>query len=357
VLTTLFHIPSRIELAGLSLPLLGWGLLLAVWAVISVAALAWTGWRQGMATAVRSLTPPLAGSGAIIAWGLPALDDGQGVPIRGYGVMLLAAAAAGTWLSIVRGRAVGIDADTIVGLGLEVFLAGLIGARLFYVIEYHEQFFPPGRSLLAAIPAVLNIAAGGLVVFGAVPTAALAAWWFARRRRLPLLQLADCIAPGLLVGLALGRIGCFLNGCCYGGLCDLPWAMRFPAGSPPWFDQVSRGLLPPPTADNTGLPTLPIHPAQLYAAIDAAILACLAIAYTPFARRDGAVFALVLTLHPISRIVLEQIRVDEPPALGTPLSISQLVSLLLLVSAGGLWWWVSLQPPKALPPTEAEPPA
>jgi phosphatidylglycerol:prolipoprotein diacylglycerol transferase len=133
--------------------------------------------------------------------------------------------------------------------------------------------------------------------------------------------------------------------------------MRFPAGSPPWFDQVSRGLLPPPTADNTGLPTLPIHPAQLYAAIDAAILACLAIAYTPFARRDGAVFALVLTLHPISRIVLEQIRVDEPPALGTPLSISQLVSLLLLVSAGGLWWWLSLQPPKALPPTEAEPPA
>ncbi|NDH94179.1 MAG: hypothetical protein EBZ13_06545, partial [Planctomycetia bacterium] len=202
MLTTLFHIPSRIELAGLSLPLLGWGLLLAVWAVISVAALAWTSWRQGMATAVRSLAPPLAVSGAIIAWGLPALDDGQGVPIRGYGVMLLAAAAAGTWLSIVRGRAVGIDADTIVGLGLEVFLAGLIGARLFYVIEYHEQFFPPGRSLLAAIPAVLNIAAGGLVVFGAVPTAALAAWWFARRRRLPLLQLADCIAPGLLVGLA-----------------------------------------------------------------------------------------------------------------------------------------------------------
>ena len=354
MLTTLFHIPTRIESGGLSLPLLGWGVLLAVWAVIGLAALIWTGRRHGMAAAVRSLAPPLAVSGAIILWGLPALDDGRGVPIRGYGVMLLAAAAAGTWLSIVRGRAIGVDADTIVALGLEVFLAGIVGARLFYVIEYHEQFFPPGRGLLAAIPAVLNVAAGGLVVFGAVPTAALAAWWFARRRRLSLLQLADCIAPGLLVGLALGRIGCFLNGCCYGGLCDLPWAMRFPAGSPPWFDQVSRGLLPPAAAGNVDLPTLPIHPAQLYAAIDAAILACLAIAYTPFARRDGEVFALVLTLHPISRIVLEQIRVDEPPALGTPLSISQLVSVVLLVAAAGLWWWLSLQPPKPQSATDAE---
>jgi phosphatidylglycerol:prolipoprotein diacylglycerol transferase len=357
MLTTLFHIPPQIEIGSVSLPLLGWGLLLAVWFMIGLAALLWSGRRQGVAAAISSLGPPLAVSGAIILWGLPALDDGAGVPIRGYGVMLLAAAAAGTWLSIARGRAVGIDADTIVAVGLEIFLAGLVGARLFYVIEYHDQFFPPGRGLLEAIPAVLNVAAGGLVVFGAVPTAALAAWWFARRRGLPLLQLADCIAPGLLVGLALGRIGCFLNGCCYGGLCDLPWGMRFPAGSPPWFDQVNRGLLPPAAAGGAALPTLPIHPAQLYAAIDAAILAGLAIAFTPFARRDGEVFALVLTLHPISRIVLEQIRIDEPPALGTPLSISQLVSIALLVAAGGLWWWLSLGPTKNLLAADAETPA
>ena len=147
MLTTLFHIPARIGIGGLSLPLLGWGLLLALWAVIGLVALAWTGWRQGLAAAVRSLAPPLAISGGIILWGLPALDDGQGVPIRGYGVMLLAAAAAGTWLSIVRGRAVGIDADTIVALGLEVFLAGIVGARLFYVIEYHEQGYRSAADL------------------------------------------------------------------------------------------------------------------------------------------------------------------------------------------------------------------
>ena len=338
--STLFHIPAHLG----SLPLFGWGGLLALWAVLGAGGLAWTAAREGLTRAVTTLGVPLAAAGAFILWGLPALDDGAGVPIRGYGVMLLVAAAAGIWLSVRRGRAIGIDADTILALGMEVFLWGLVGARLFYVIEYHDQFFPPGRSLVAALGQVLNIAQGGLVVFGSLPTAAIAAWLFARRRGLPILPLADVIAPGLLVGLALGRVGCFLNGCCYGGACDLPWAVRFPPESPPWLDQAARGLLPAAVPGQPPPWSLPVHPAQLYAAIDAALLAALAIAFTPLARRPGEVFALVLTLHPLSRLLLEAIRIDEPPALGTPLSISQLVSLVLLVLAAALWWWIARQP-------------
>jgi hypothetical protein len=77
-----------------------------------------------------------------------------------------------------------------------------------------------------------------------------------------------------------------------------------------------------------------------------AILAWLAVAFTPLAKRDGAVFALTLTLHPISRFLLEMIRIDEAPALGTPFSISQVVSIILLALAAGLWWWISRQPPR-----------
>lgn len=347
MLSTLFHIPTRITLGGVSLPLAGFGLFLAVWAAVAAVMLARTAAAHGWRVAVETLAGPLAIMAGAIIWVLPALDDGQGVPVRGYGAMLLAAAAAGTWLSIVRGRRLGFDADTILALGMEVFLWGIVGARLFYVIEYHDQFFGRGRSWMESISAVLNVAAGGLVVFGALPTAALAAWRFASRRGLSLPRLADCIAPGLLVGLAIGRIGCFLNGCCYGGPCDLPWAVRFPPDSPPWLDQAARGMLPA-VAVAGGRPwSLPVHPAQLYAAIDAAILAVLACCATatPLARRDGQVFALVLTLHPISRLLLEAIRVDEPPALGTPLSISQLVSLVLLTLAGAVWWWTARQPP------------
>jgi phosphatidylglycerol:prolipoprotein diacylglycerol transferase len=321
-------------------PLFGWGLALAVWALIGGAGFVWAASRHGVVQAVKSLGPPLVIVAALLLWVLPALDDGVGVPIRGYGVMLLVAAAAGTWLSIIRGRRMGFDADTILALGTEVFLWGLVGARLFYVLEYHEQFFGAGTSLGESLTRIVNIAGGGLVVFGSLPTAALAAWRFAARRGLPLARIADCVVPGMLLGLAIGRVGCFLNGCCFGGPCDLPWAVRFPEGTAP-------AAMYPAAAGGS----VPLHPAQLYAAIDAAILAAIAVAYTPLARRDGEVFALVLTLHPISRILLEIIRVDESPALGTPLSISQLMSLALLALAAALWWWIGRQPlrPAAAP--------
>jgi phosphatidylglycerol:prolipoprotein diacylglycerol transferase len=341
MLTTLFHIPSRLPWGTEFLPVFGWGILLAALAIGGAIACLWIARHHGWPTAASTLGGPLLLAAAVIVFVLPALDDGQGVPVRGYGVMLLAAALAGTWLSVARGRSMGFDADTILTLGMEIFLAGIVGARLFYVIQYHESFFPPGRSLIDAVTAAVNVPAGGLVVFGSLPTAALAAWWFARRRGLPVLRLADCIAPGLLLGLAIGRVGCFLNGCCYGGECDLPWAVRFPPHSPPWLDQMQRGLLPPAAAGGAEPWSLPVHPAQLYAAIDAALLAWLAVAFTPFARRDGEVFALVLTLHPVARMLLEAIRVDEPPALGTPLSISQLISLVLLVLAAALWWCIA----------------
>ena len=343
MLSTLFHIPTRWTIGGTTLPLFGFGLALLVWAIVGGIAILRAARSSGWQDAFMATALPIAVIGGVIAWLLPALDDGQGVPIRGYGMMLLLAAAAGTWLSIVRGRSQGFDADTILALGMEIFFWGIVGARLFYVIEYHEQFFPRGRSLLAGLPAVFNIAAGGLVVFGSLPTAAVAAWRFATRRGLSLPRLADCIAPGLLLGLAIGRLGCFLNGCCYGGPCDLPWAVRFPPDSPPWLEQAARGLIEQ-LADGRRPWSLPVHPAQLYAAIDAGLLAALAVAATPLARRPGEVFALVLTLHPISRLLLEAIRVDEPPALGSPFSISQLISLVLLGLAAGLWWWLSRQP-------------
>ena len=332
--STLFHIPTSIPWGDAAVPLFGAGILLAGWLLFGAAWVARVAAREGLAHAVRQLALPLGAVAVLLGLVLPLLAEPDGVPVRGYGVMLLVAAACGTWLAVVRGRAFGIDADAILALATEVFLWGLVGARLFYVIEYHEQFFAPGKPLGDSLRDVVNIASGGLVVFGSLPTAALAAWRFARRRGLDILELADCVVPGMLVGLAIGRVGCFLNGCCYGGPCELPWAVSFPAGT-----EVAAKY----PASAAG-PSVPVHPAQLYAAVDAALLAVLAVAWTPLARRRGEVLALVLTLHPISRLLLEEIRVDEPPALGTSLSISQLVSLVLLALAAGLWWWISLQP-------------
>ncbi len=327
--STLFHIPTTLPWGDSSVPLFGAGVMLVIWGLIAAAWFAWIAAGSGPRVAAGRTWLPVVVVGLMLGWVLPLLAEDGGIPVRGYGVMLLVAAASGTWLAVIRGRRVGIDADTILALATEVFLWGLVGARLFYVIEYHEQFFAAGKPLRESLFDVVNISAGGLVVFGSLPTAAVAAWLFTRRRGIDILTLADCAAPGMLVGLAIGRVGCFLNGCCYGGPCDLPWAVSFPAGT-----EVARQF---PAA---GGGSVPVHPAQLYAVIDAGILAALAVAWTPFARRPGEVFALVLTLHPIARMLLEAIRVDEPPALGTPLSISQLFSLVLLALAALLWWWI-----------------
>ena len=138
--TTLFYIPTELTLGSAFLPLFGWGAFFFVWLFLGTTAFVFTSRQKGCQEAIGSLLLPLAISGAVIVWGLPALDDGHGIPVRGYGTMLIAAAAAGTWLSIIRGRKVGIDADSIIALGLEVFLAGIVGARIFFVIEYLIRF-------------------------------------------------------------------------------------------------------------------------------------------------------------------------------------------------------------------------
>jgi phosphatidylglycerol:prolipoprotein diacylglycerol transferase len=88
----------------------------------------------------------------------------------------------------------------------------------------------------------------------------------------------------------------------------------------------------------------PVHPTQLYSAIDAGLLGWLLWAQYPFRRRDGETIALLLMLHPISRFLLEVIRTDEPDVFETGMSISQNISILLLACGLALWWYLSKQP-------------
>ena len=90
--------------------------------------------------------------------------------------------------------------------------------------------------------------------------------------------------------------------------------------------------------------TLPVHPTQIYSMIDALLLCLLLLAYDPFRRRDGELFALMLTVYPVTRFLIESLRTDESAVFGTGLSIAQNISLLLLVLALGLWIYISRRP-------------
>jgi phosphatidylglycerol---prolipoprotein diacylglyceryl transferase len=302
---------------------------------------------------------------------------------------------------------------------------GIIGARGFYVIEYWSDYWrnftDPNGGLGLLVVSILDITKGGLVVYGAFFGGVTALLLFVRKHHLPLLPLCDVMAPAMLLGLAIGRVGCLLNGCCFGAVCDHPWAITFPANSPPDYSppyraQLDRGQLygftlsdnpdsptrvsavnPKSPAGRAGLrrgdllqsinglktpvagyaygaleeaffkqeslkieiegrPTvtvqaierpersLPVHPTQVYSTIDALFLCLLLLAYDPFRRRDGELFAIMLTISPITRFIIESLRSDEAPVRGTGMSIAQNVSLLLLVCAAALWFYLLRQP-------------
>ncbi|MGD9719979.1 MAG: prolipoprotein diacylglyceryl transferase family protein [Pirellulales bacterium] len=234
---TLFAIPR--EIAGVDVFGMGW--LLAIWAVASLVVLAWMLHRHGWSAETRSQLFTLGLVGFAIAFVLPMLVTPEGLLIRGYGVMLMTAVLAGVGLSMVRARQKGVSPEIILSLAMWLFISGLLGARLFYVVEYWDLFQKP--TLRETIIGIVNLTQGGLVVFGSMLAGGAALVVFIYKYRVPGLALADLIAPGVVLGTAIGRVGCLLNGCCYGSETDLPWAVAFPEGTPAYIDQAQRGEL------------------------------------------------------------------------------------------------------------------
>jgi phosphatidylglycerol:prolipoprotein diacylglycerol transferase len=444
MLQTLFDIPSAPYGVALFGPT---GVITILWAVWCVVYAILFSRKSGWNAELLSSLGVMALIEVILIVVVPRImvpnDKGElGIAIRGYGVMFLLGIVSGVGLSVLRGKKVGMPADLILSLALWIFAAGMIGARGFYVIEYWKNF--QRENFADTIAAVLNITEGGLVVFGGLIGALGAILFFARKHKLPLLPLADMATPGMMLGLAFGRIGCFFNGCCFGDVCDAPWAVPFPANTPPHIRQVEQGrafgflisgrpvgtpehaATKESTADAKIVPTItlvesdspaaraglvvgdvvtnindhpinnveqaraalhegfaerhavaitttrgaysvlpydymwdhsrPVHPAQLYSSFDAFLATLLLLAFTPLSRRDGETFALFLTVHAVSRFLLEEIRIDEPGMFGTQLSISQHISIGLLALGVGLWLYIERKPPGfAWPRQQAKP--
>ena len=168
----------------------------------------------------------------------------RGLAIRGYGVMMMLAVLSGIGIVVYRCQKIGYPTEHIFRLAIWMVVCGMLGARLFFVIQNRDHFFEPGLGTVETLKRVFDMVGGGLVVYGSMIGALLATGFVVWRWKLPIWKTADLAAPGMALGLAIGRIGCLLNGCCWGGVCEAPLpTITFPAGSPPYMQQLQSGQL------------------------------------------------------------------------------------------------------------------
>ncbi len=278
-----------------------------------------------------------------------------------YFVLLLTGFLFATASGALWAKRIGRDPDVIVDLGLAMLLAGVVGSRILHVLadgyfwDYVHLCTDPGKVVWPLDKATCispdyggvwdSVAkechpgsadcfawakfwAGGLTYYGGLIGAWVAAVYLLRRDRFPFWKAADMAGFTIPIGLAFGRMGCLLAGCCFGSTCDLPWGLSFPPRSPASEAQAKAHALG--TRDTW---SLYVHPTQIYeSAASLAIAAFCLFWVLPRKRYDGQVFASSLALYAVARFLVEILRRDARGG-GFGLSTSQLIGLGLLVAA------------------------
>jgi phosphatidylglycerol:prolipoprotein diacylglycerol transferase len=181
--------------------------------------------------------------------------------------------------------------------------------------------------------------AGGLTYYGGLLGASVAAWFLLKRDRFPFWKAADMAGFAIPLGLAFGRMGCLMAGCCFGATCSLPWAVSFPWRSAASEEQFKDHLLP-----TAKMWSLPVHPTQIYeSAVCLAIAAVCLLWVHPRKRYDGQVFVAFVAMYAVARFLLELLRRDDRGGL-FGLSTSQLLGLALLAVAAAVHAWRERRP-------------
>ena len=267
------------------------------------------------------------------------------LPINSYGTMLVIGFLIGVYLACRRAKRMGIDPNLMTDVGMIAILTGILGGRIFFVIEFYDQF--RGHPL-----DIIRIDQGGLVFYGGFLAAILCVSLYVWRKKQSMADILDISTPSLAVGLAFTRIGCFLNGCCWGKVCSaaLPWAVYYPPQSEVFKSQVEAGLLPKAAAQS-----LPVHPTQLYESLAAFGLFFVMSWLFGHRKRKGDILAAFAVLYAIARFLIECLRADNA-LMADHLTVSQNISILAFVLgvAWLVWGWLTGGIPAAAMPSAGQ---
>lgn len=279
--------------------------------------------RRGVALAalIALLAAGLAAATGLVAWR-------SELVVTSYAAALVAGFIAATALAAPRLRDRGIDPAHLRPIVLLALLLGMAGARARYAWETPAAFRRADGGL--DLRALLDLEAGGMVWYGGLLLAAAGIALYAWRQRLPVIRLADALAPSIAIGLGIGRIGCFLNGCCHGRRTSVPWAVASPH---------------PPHAL--------IHPTQLYEALAGLAIGGLLVLADRRGPRQGLVSAGFCIAYGVWRFINEGLRDDYRHAgtlnriAGVELTNSQITSLLMIAFGIALAAWARMRRPPA----------
>jgi len=293
--------------------------------------------------------------------------------VKSYGLMMVIGFLSAVFLIRRLSANITPNPQLITNAALYSLIAGVVGARFFFVVHYFDKF---QKDLLS----IFAIWQGGLELLGGVILAISVIFFYLWRHKLPIRHYLDILAIGLMLALVFGRIGCFLNGCCFGKPTKLPWAVRFPYGSHAYHSQVNPDLdrnRPDPhlelpfeffryieddglwyprlkpygdltqeqkyMVDKGPYRCLPVHPTQLYASVNGAVLCLILYAFwrrtqktgnsknpKRLFRKPGCTFGLMFILYGITRFFLEFFRDDNPFEFDS-LTVSQNISIAMIV--------------------------
>jgi len=303
------------------------------------------------------------------------IDFGIDIPFFGhldlpsYFVLLTLSFVVGAWMTRREAPRLGLDRERVLDLDIYIVVWAIVGARVLHVIadgHFHDYVnLCVDNFKVAATEAkvsfcnassecgwdyVCNLAAhtchpprdcfaalevwrGGLTFYGGFVFATAFGLYFSRKHHMGMWKVADLCAPWIAFGLALTRVGCFLNGCCFGKVTNVPWAVRFPVGSPAWEAQHDAHLIA------NGAATLPVHPTEIYLAI-LNLLTFITLYFVIRRRKrfDGQVFAWLLIMKGIFRSFVEIWRDDDRGVFFGWLSTSQIISLPLVALGIYMLW-------------------
>ncbi len=238
-----------------------------------------------------------------------------------YGFLVALGVLVGLWISVRNSEKQGINPDDAWNFGIVVVLCGILGAKILYIINDWSTYAANPREIFS-----LDTLQAGGVFSGGLLAAFIGAAWYIRKHHMPALATCDAFAPGLALGHAFGRVGCFSAGCCFGKPTSHFWGVVF---TNPLAYSISGTPL-----------NVRLEPTQLFeSAVELVIFVILT---WQFARKkfDGQIFGLYLMLYGVARYFLEFIR-DDPgrgSVFGGIMSGTQLIAICLVIGGGVIWW-------------------